>query len=422
MTVLTWLMVAAALIAAIALTMTIVNLGVYRRSPADATLPDRSSALPLVSVCVPARNEEANIEACVRSLLDNNGTTGEPTGSPLVEVVVYDDQSTDATPRLIQNMIDEEVSRAGSPAEPLLRRAPTVPLPPEWNGKQHACWRMSRAARGDWLLFTDADVRFTPDALRRSIARAQRLNADLLSTFPRQIMGTAGEAMIVPMIFFVLFSYLPMPRMRTTKDPATSAGCGQFLLVRRRAYESFGGHSAFKSTMHDGIKMPREVRRAGFRTDLFDGSDLCSVRMYRGLAQTWRGFAKNAYEGLGSPGLLIFLTLLHALGHVLPWLVVAVAAIDRTIGVPTNLAAAFGLRHRLADRTALVFAACAVIMAIVQRLVLAQRLRQGKLGFLAAFLHPIGVIAMTAVQWYSLFLHLTGRRAWRGRLATGASA
>ena len=434
MTTAAWLMAVASALCAVALVMTIVNLFIYRRSPlitagtttgtkAGNTTRDSNpsapannnsnnnnstSSAPLVSVCVPARNEESNIEACARSVLASD--------EPDIELIVYDDQSTDATPRILQSLIDEELRSAGPNGTSRLRRAPTVPLPAGWNGKQHACWRMSQTARGQWLLFTDADVRFTPDAVRRSVAQARRLNAGLLSTFPRQELGTIGEALIVPMIFFILFSYLPMPRMRSSKDPATSAGCGQFLLVKRNVYDAFGGHAAFQDTMHDGIKMPRAVRRAGFRSDLFDGSDLCHVRMYRGLTQTWRGFAKNAFEGLGSAGLLVLITILHAVGHVLPWLVIELQAVRWSANDATVLSSWVGQF----DRTAILFAACAVTMAISQRLILALRLRQGSLGILIALVHPLGVIAMTSVQWYSFYLHLTGKRAWRGRIAAGA--
>ncbi len=428
MTTVAWLMAVGSVLCAIALVMTIINLLIYRRSPLGTTTtiitttqagtthpqpdaPTRTNnnpSTPLVSVCVPARNEESNIEACARSVLASD--------EPNIELVVYDDQSTDATPRIIQSLIDEELSRAGASGTSRLRRAATVPLPAGWNGKQHACWRMSQTARGQWLLFTDADVRFTPDAARRAVAEAERLNAGLLSTFPRQELGSIGEALIVPMIFFILFSYLPMPRMRSTRDPATSAGCGQFLLVKRSVYDAFGGHAAFKDTMHDGIRMPREARRAGFHSDLFDGSDLCQVRMYRGLAQTWRGFAKNAYEGLGSAGLLVFITILHAVGHVLPWLVIELQAVRWF----TNDATVLSSRVGPLDRGTIALAACAITMAISQRLTLALRLRQGPLGVLIALVHPLGVIAMTAVQWYSFYLHLTGKRAWRGRIAAGA--
>ncbi|MFM9956833.1 MAG: glycosyltransferase family 2 protein [Phycisphaerales bacterium] len=385
-------------IVAITFTMTIINLKVYRAQAGGTGVP--SVAVPgevphrqdaratKVAVCVPARNEEANLEACVRSVLLS-------THAP-IEVLVYDDQSTDATPTILARLAAED-SRVIA--------VETRPLPAGWNGKQHACFRMGEAAcsRGaSWLLFTDADVRFEPGAVSAALAHAQDRDAALVSTFPRQLTGSWAEHAVVPMIFFILFGYLPMPRMRRTLDPAASAGCGQFLFARADAYQSTGGHSAFKASMHDGIMMPRTFRRAGFRTDLFDGTELCQVRMYRGLAQTWRGFAKNAYEGLGSVPLLIFLTAAHLCGHVLPW---------------AYLIAAWGFDATSTRWTGPALACIAA--ALAQRVMLARAFRHSPLS---VALHPLGVLMMTAIQWHSLWLSVTGKRAWRGRVQSPPSS
>jgi glycosyltransferase involved in cell wall biosynthesis len=405
MSTLAWVLVFSLAACLVTLAMTILNLRRFRPAPDGpaplGTAPPGPADAPLVSVCIPARNEEANIEACVRSLLGGDW--------PNLEVLVYDDQSTDATPRILSALAREDAR---------VRVVPTVPLPAGWNGKQHACDRMGRAAAGRWLLFTDADVRFEPFGVRRAVLAADGpaprgapdVPLGLVSTFPRQITGSLGEALLVPMIFFILMSYLPIGRMRRTLDPGASAGCGQFLLVGRDAYLAAGGHAALRDSMHDGIKLPRAVRRAGFRTDLFDGTDLCSVRMYRGFAATWRGFAKNAYEGLGSIALLLFLTVFHVLGHVLPWaalvgvLVIAMSPVETC---PVGF-------DQWAPR---VLAPACVGLASLQRWLLARRFRQ---PLVCIPLHPVGVLAMTLVQWHSLLLHITGRRSWRGRTAGAA--
>ncbi|MEO0716890.1 MAG: glycosyl transferase, partial [Planctomycetota bacterium] len=142
---------------------------------------------------------------------------------------------------------------------------------------------------------------------------------------------------------------------------------------------------------------PRLVRKAGHKTDLFDGTDLCSVRMYRGLGETWRGFAKNAYEGLGSPIVLVVFTLMHVLGHLVPPAVLIAAALGAEI-----------------DRVPIALAGAAVVLALIERLILARRMRTSVVG---ALLHPVGVLLMTTIQWHSLYLHVTGKRSWRGRTA-----
>lgn len=370
-----------AVVALQALFLGLVNLRRYGRPS-----PQEGDAGPaLVSICIPARNEEANIEACVRSLLASEGVR--------IEVLAYDDQSTDRTPAILAAL---------QAADARVRAPATVPLPEGWNGKQHACARLAEAAKGSWLLFTDADVRFEPSCVATTLREATERNVALLSTFPRQVTGTPGEALVVPLIHFMLLSYLPIGRMRRTLDPAASAGCGQFLFVRADAYRASGGHAAFRASMHDGIHMPRSLRRAGFRTDLFDGTDLVRCRMYRGFAETWRGFAKNAFEGLGGVGLLLLVTFLHVVGHVLPPVLLVAAA--WTGRVPMS---------------AILLAGLAYGAALLQRTAFALRFRQ---SLASALLHPVGIALTIAVQWYSLYLAKTGRRAWKGRLGRAAAA
>ncbi len=363
----------------VSLLMTVRNLGRYR-------VPMPAGRGGSVAVCIPARNEASNLRACVESAVASAEAIGG--GDPIdLEVLVYDDGSTDGTAAILAALVE---------ADPRVKAVATVPLPEGWNGKQHGCDRMGRAATKEWLLFTDADVRFAPKSLATVVATAEAKGVDLLSTFPRQEMRSIGEQLFIPMIGFILFSYLPMGRMQRTLDPAASAGCGQYLFARRTAWLACGGHAAFRESMHDGIRLPRLLRRHGHRTDLFDGTAIVSCRMYDGFAACWRGFAKNAFEGLGSIGLLVFVTVLHGIGHVLPWVYLPVAAIVPEWRSPWGL----GL------------AVAAIVTALVQRLLLAVRFEQ---PVAAALLHPISVLLSIAVQWRSWWLHATGRRSWRGR-------
>lgn len=365
------------------LALSIVNMRRYAPAPALADIAAETRALR-VAVCVPARNERENIEACVRSILASREVD--------VRAYVYDDESTDGTGEIVARLAAED------------RRVvvvPRRPLPAGWNGKQHACFRMAEHGLGydprlEWFLFTDADVRFEPDAVARAVGFALRSKSALVSTVPKEITGTLGEMTLVPLIHFVLMSYLPIGRMRSTLDPAASAACGQFILVSRSAYRASGGHEGFKSSMHDGVKFPRAVRRAGLRTDLYDGTESVSCRMYRGFGQTWRGFAKNAYEGLGSFALLMFITVYHAIGQLLPWMIVVLAL---AAGVWTLGAALAG---------------AAIACSLALRLVLARRFAQSLWN---VALHPVSMVMLSAVQWRSLWLQRTGRRGWKGRIA-----
>lgn len=387
-----WLGAASVVAAAQVLLVGIANIKRYRAAPALAEVA-ASTREVRVAVCIPARNERENIEACVRSVLLSREVD--------VRAYVYDDESTDGTGEILARLAAEDTRVVVVP-----RRA----LPAGWNGKQHACFRMAEHGLAydpalEWFLFTDADVRFEPDAVARAVGFAQRANAALVSTVPREVTDSVGEMLLIPLIHFVLMGYLPFGRMRATLDPAASAACGQFILVSRAAYRASGGHEGFRDSMHDGVKFPRAVRRAGLRTDLYDGTESVSCHMYRGFSQTWRGFAKNAFEGLGSLGLLIFITVWHVLGHLLPWVVITAAAAQM-------LTQSDASRER--PQTALILAFLAVASGLLYRVLLAARFRQ---SWLNVPLHPISIAMLTAVQWWSLWLDRTGRRGWKGRVA-----
>ena len=378
-----WLAGASLAAAAQPLALAIVNMRRYAPAPALGLVEAETRSVR-VAVCVPARNERDNIEACVRSILASREVD--------VRAYVYDDESTDGTGEIVARLAAED---------PRVVVVPRRALPDGWNGKQHACFRMAghglaSDAGVEWFLFTDADVRFEPDAVARALGFALRSSSALVSTVPREITGSVGEMTLVPLIHFVLMGYLPIGRMRATLDPAASAACGQFILVSREAYQASGGHDGFRASMHDGVKFPRAVRRVGLRTDLFDGTELVSCRMYRGFGQTWRGFAKNAYEGLGSFALLAFITVYHGLGQLLPWLVVALAAVTG------------------AWRLGAMLAVVAILCSLMLRWLLARRFRQSMLNIA---IHPASIAMLSAVQWRSLWLQRTGRRGWKGRVA-----
>ncbi|MFG0307238.1 MAG: glycosyltransferase family 2 protein [Phycisphaerales bacterium JB040] len=376
MTALAWISLAGLLLALPPFLLTLRNLSLF--APPPRADPDDDTP---VTVAIPARNEESNIADCLGAVLAST--------HPNLEVLVYDDDSTDDTPGILARLEREHTN---------LRRAPHARLPRGWVGKQHACHRLAQHATGEYILFIDADVRLEPDAVGRALAFAKATDSALVSTFPRQIVRSLGELLLVPNIFFILLSYLPLDRMRSTLEPATSAACGQFVLARADAYHASGGHARCRDSMHDGIRLPRLFRRAGFRTDLFDGTSLASVRMYRGPRETWNGFVKNTYEALGSPVLLAVFTVVHLLAQVAPWAILA-----------------HGVAN--ADPAAAALAGACVLVHLAHRTTLARRFRH---PLLLVPLHPMAILALTANQWHSYALTLTGRRVWRGRPFTPA--
>jgi len=184
-----------------------------------------------------------------------------------------------------------------------------------------------------------------------------------------------------------------MPFMRWTQRPEFSAGCGQLFIARRAAYEAVGGHAMIRQTLHDGVKLPRVFRRAGFKTDLFDATDLASCRMYHTNGETWRGLGKNATEGLAAPGTILPMTALLLGGQVLPFVLTLFA---------TSL-----------STTGLVAALLACALAYAPRLLAVKLFRQ-PLG--SALLHPLGVVMLLSVQWIALVRQFAGKPAvWKGR-------
>jgi hypothetical protein len=245
----------------------------------------------------------------------------------------------------------------------------------------------------------DADVRLSPEAVSRALAAAREQRVDFLSAFPRQLVPTPGEALLVPLIYLLLTAYLPMAFIRSNRLPSLSAACGQFMLVRRAAYLAAGGHRAVAATLHDGIKLARRMKAAGFFVGILDGQDLATCRMYAGFRASWNGFARNAYEALGSPVSLAIMTTLNVALFVLPFLALPVSAL-------WGGAAATAAWGR----------AVALILAL--RLLLAWRFRY---PWWTALATPVAVLALIGIQFESYVRHLTGRPvSWRAREYSGA--
>jgi len=373
------------------------NLGVYR--PPQA--PVNGTPLPSVSVLIPARNEEQAIRAAVESVLASRGVA--------LEVVVLDDHSTDATPQILRELAAQD-SR--------VRPETSLPLPSGWCGKQHACHQLAGLARFSYFAFIDADVRLAPDALAKMLhfmetertrprfhlwnwltgrpAWGPTARYALASGVPRQITGTWLEKALIPLIHFVLMGFLPMRWMRSRVSPAYGAGCGQLFIARAEDYHAVQPHRQIRDSLHDGVKLPRAFRKAGFMTGLFDATDLATCRMYHGAGETWRGLGKNAIEGLAAPNMILGMTALLLFSQVAPWAL-----------LPFTNGAAFWI------------ALAAALASITPRWLAAARFKQSPLG---ALLHPLGIVLLLAIQWQAFarwWLKIPS--AWKGRSYGGVS-
>lgn len=348
----TWLVAGPALAS---LAVTAANLATWRPWTARAPLP-RASAL------VPARDEEATIEACVRSLL----------AEPFAEVIVVDDGSTDRTAEILASI-----------AHPRLRVVRGGPLRPGWVGKPHACARLAELATGDLLLFVDSDV----TVARGALAGLAAMPGDVISALPRQRCDTLGEALIVPLMHLTYAGMLLLPLVGRVRDPRVLAVNGQLLAVTRAAYDRIGGFEAVRAEVVDDMAFCRAAKRAGLRVDFVDGQGLASCRMYGSFAEARRGFAKNLYEGIGGHplGLVAVLAVWFAC-FALPWVAVPLAPFPAAVGIAANL---------------------------LQRALIAWRFR---LPIASIALHPVSIAAFFAIAVQSWWWSRGDAIRWRGRV------
>jgi len=350
-------------------------------APTERRPPSGEPRPLLVSVLIPARNEAEAIVSALHSVL------AHPESS--LEVLVLDDHSTDATADRV---------RAIAASDPRVHLLSGDTLPPDWCGKQHACWQLAQAARGDLLVFMDADVQLSADALVRVRAYFERQpNTHLLSGVPRQVTLGFAEKLLIPLIHFILLGFLPMLAARLSRWPAFAAGCGQFFVARRTAYFKSDGHRAIRGSLHDGIQLPRQFRRHHFQTEIFDATDIAACRMYTSGSAVWRGLGKNATEGLAQPAAILPWTLILFGGQVLPWLML--------LGTPWLTP--------LQDDRVFNLSLVAAGLSFLPRLLGAFTFSQSWLG---AVLHPVGITALLAIQWQALARRWRGQpMEWRGR-------
>lgn len=235
---------------------------------------------PSISVIVPARNEEAAIATCLESLIQQD---------EVGEIVVVNDQSADKTAEIVRGLAAKHER---------LRMIEVAELPAGWVGKNHAVWLGAQEAKGDWLLFTDADAVQEKHATARALGIAREHEAALVSFSPEQIMETWYEKALIPYVYCRLakkFSY------EQVNDPekAAAAANGQFLLVRRDAYEAVGGHASVASEVLEDVALAKNVKRAGYRIWFGSGKGIVRVRMYRSFGAMWEGWKKNLYKLMG---------------------------------------------------------------------------------------------------------------------------
>ena len=257
--------------------------------PAEVRMP-----APLISICIPARNEAGNIRRCVESLLAQT--------YPNFEIIVLDDRSTDGTGEILEELRLESARlladvREQAPALQKMQIVHGVDLPSGWAGKPHALYQAARSARGEWLCFVDADTFAAPEAVASCYVKALETNADLFTILTFQELGSFWEKVVMPMVLTAL-SVGFSPRRVNDPSKRDAVANGQFLLIKRAVYDAVGGHEKIKDRIVEDKAIAEQVKWSGHRLVIANGYAVARTRMYTSLPAMWEGWTKNIYLGL----------------------------------------------------------------------------------------------------------------------------
>lgn len=348
-----WLVAGCAAGAAAATALSLLNLRHLRRP--------LSTAEAAISVLVPARDEAERIGPTLDSLQRLEGVD---------EIIVLDDNSHDATAAMVEAAGLHVIRGTEEP-------------PPGWLGKPWACQRLAESARGEVLVFVDADVVLRPDAAIRAAGLLTDL--DLVCPYPHQVISSFLQTLVQPLLQWSWLSFLPLRLAERSAHPLLAAGNGQVLAVHRDAYFAAGGHASVRDQVLEDIALVRQFKRAGLRVAMADGTDLADCRMYADDRELVAGYTKSLHDAFG-PGTIATLTALY--------LVPPMAALVAP------------------DRRTRALGVIGYAVAVAGRLAVARRTRQ---PLVACAAHPLSIGTLLWLYARSVRAHRRGGITWRGR-------
>ena len=335
----------------------------------------------LVSICIPARNEAANIGACVSAALASRW--------PSLEVVVVDDRSSDDTA--------EQAREAGGEDQRLLIVEGSEP-PPGWAGKPWACRRAAGEARGQVLCFVDADVRLAPDTVAALVDTMVSEDLRLLSAYGTWDLRSFWERVLIPAVGWLIRGAVDLDQVNDPGLPVAFAN-GQLIAVERNTYDALDGHGSVRAEVLEDVRLAEQFKCRGHRVGMRVAPWAFQVRLYEGLGEIIRGYTKNLYEGMGRrPSLALGAILFIFVGALLPWVLLVVGVIVRFVlgwGVPQTPWLLW----------------CAVVCGL--QFVFRWRLesRDGRSGW-NALAHPLANVMLSWILFRSMFAMET---TWKGR-------
>lgn len=369
MTVLDWVMILILAVLVVLLLLCIVNI---------LTIPvlrkrKKQNGDVLVSVLIPARNEEQNIGNCVESVIRQSYRN--------LEVIVLNDGSTDRTREIVCSVNDSR-----------LRVSDGLPLPQGWVGKNFACHQLHGMANGSYLLFIDADTKLEEDCISSALEFSLEHSCDLLSVMPYEISESFWEKLVIPMLYFAVTVFLPFPMISRSPKKQYAMGNGQFMMFRRSFYDSIGGHESLKNRIVEDVWLARRVKEFKGKLVFADANELISCRMYRNLKEVWEGFSKNIFAGLSFSelGLLMTVVIYLALFVIPPALLISGVIAPSAVSVSV------------------------VMIPALMRILQAVKFRQ---PLLFSFLNPLSALFISAVALNSFRLvRFNGGATWKGRM------
>ncbi|MBC8105923.1 MAG: glycosyltransferase [Anaerolineae bacterium] len=346
-------------------------------------LPDRP---PRASVLVPIKDEAHQLRACMASVL--------AVDYPDLQIIAIDDRSTDGTGKIL-----DELAAQHSRLQVIHIRPGD--LPAGWVGKPHALHVGMQHASGEWLLFVDSDMQLAPDSLRATIGLAEIRRFDLISLLPRLENQTFWERLIVPLGAAATSAMFLLPMTNYNELPNIAFANGQFMLIRRRAYDAIGGHASVRGLFSEDIGIAKALKRAGFRPRLAIGSEFASTRMYNSLRAVLAGWSRNFFGGSGRA----------------PWKMLAGIFFVLACSLSAFAAIAWGIyraRNPITELGGEGWIAIGIVHWIIMTFTLAVNYAWTGNPKRYALLFPLGAIMLIGIWLRALWMCVTRRVEWRG--------
>jgi chlorobactene glucosyltransferase len=322
-----------------------------------------------VSILIPMRNEESNITECLNSIVNQTYSN--------YEIIVLDDHSEDSSVEMVKSIQN---------CSSKIRLFSGEELPAGWLGKNWACHQLSRHATGDYLLFIDADVTITNRVVQSAIGIMKKYNLNMLTVFPSQKIDNWRVRLIIPMMNWLLLSFLPIRKVFTSNNKSFIAANGQFILFKKEDYEKIGGHNSVKSKVVEDMELARLIKGNSFKMMTLLGGEHISCKMYSTFTEAFNGFSKNYYAGFNTnPVFFLFLMLLFQLVFTIPFLSWALMPQYNIV----------------------------VLLILFSRALMSILSKQNLI--LNILLHPFQMIVSFLIGINSVLIYYTKRGIWKGR-------